>query len=269
MVYSLRHMVSVTLLMVLSIYTWAYDIPRQPKAQDRTNWVSNTEGILAPGTVDSLNIICARIEAATQVELCIIATAGVEDTDIADYNYRVFQTWGIGKQGKNTGLLLTLWRDQHAVHITTGGSIEQILTDALCSRICNEVMIPYFRHDDYDRGMLAGAHAIEDICLTPDHAEELLAAHSTTSRGYYGEQAEGEDDTVGILLAFVVMILIILLVWWIMRHLPHDPNNDSTDSGMPGGMWIGSGGSSFSGGGMRGGSFGGGSTFGGGGGGRW
>lgn len=210
--------IALLVTLMFSISAQAYTLPEQPKAHDRANWVCNQQDILSRETVDSLNAICSRLCAATEVELCVIATPGEDDVDIADYNYRVFQTWGIGREGKNTGVLLTLWRDAHAVHITTGGGIEQILTDALCSRIVNDVMIPYFRADDYDRGLIAGAHTIEDICTTPDNADELLHTRSTTSRGYYA-QYEREDTIATIIgIALILLgVLIVLLAYYLSR----------------------------------------------------
>ena len=44
----------------------------------------------------------------------------------------------------------------HEIRFVTGPGLEGVLPDALCKRIQLNFMLPYFREDNYDAGMVAG-----------------------------------------------------------------------------------------------------------------
>ena len=103
-----------------------------PKAQDISNYVCNPDEIVASSEVLFLNRLARQLEDSTQVELCVVAVNSIGEIDAFDFCYEVFQRWGIGKEGKNTGVLLFLAVESRDVRIMTGGGIEGILTDAVC-----------------------------------------------------------------------------------------------------------------------------------------
>ena len=81
------------------------DIPN-PKKAGQENYVANPDGILADTTVVWLNRYAAQLEAETEVELCVVAIESIGEADAFDFTYELFQRWGIGKKGKNTGVLI-------------------------------------------------------------------------------------------------------------------------------------------------------------------
>ena len=106
-----------------------------PKVQDQRNYVCNPDEIVATNEVIFLNRLARQLEDSTQVELCVVAVNSIGEMDAFDFCYEVFQRWGIGKEGKNTGVLLFLAVESRDIRIMTGGGIEGILTDAICNEI--------------------------------------------------------------------------------------------------------------------------------------
>jgi uncharacterized protein len=68
--------------------------------------------------------------------------------------------WGVGKQDRNNGLVF-LWSPAHRqLHVSVGYRLEGVLPDARVGRILDEVVLPRFRENAFDAGMLAGVTAL-------------------------------------------------------------------------------------------------------------
>ncbi len=130
-------------------------VPR-PNQYDATNYVSNPDGLLDPGTVASLNRTIGALEAETQAEIAVVALRSIGQDDIKNFAVHLFEAWGVGKAGADNGLLILFVLDQRKVTFETGYGIEGILPDAICMRIIQRDMIPHFKQGDYNAGMLAG-----------------------------------------------------------------------------------------------------------------
>ena len=236
-----------------------------PKVQGQGCYVSNPDAIIADTDVVFLNTCAARLEAQTKVEMCVVALESIGDKDCFDFCYELFQRWGIGQAGQNTGVLVCFVLDSHDIRIMTGVGLEGVLPDARCSQIIHDHMIPAFRAGDYGGGLCLGALRIYEVCTDGEAPEELRSMRSVTNRGQYAEQLRKEEMIVDI----ITLLLIVLLIVIVVISIKKGGGGDHFGRGVGGPMMMGGfgGGSSYGGG--SGGSWGGGSTMGGGAGGRW
>ena len=263
-----KGIIGIVMLMV-STCLWAEsytpaDVPN-PKTEGQQYYVSNPDDILADSSVIWLNTCASMLESKTNVELCVVALESIDDADAFDFAYELFQRWGIGRKGQNTGVLILFVLDSHDLRIMTGTGIEGVLTDAKCSQIMHDDMFPAFRAGDYDAGICLGALDIYETCTNGDAPEELLTIRSVTNRGQYAQ--EDEVTAEDWLIAIAIIIFIVILIW-----ASHKGNKGGHSGHSGGTIYMGGGGfgGGYSGGGgFSGGSFGGGSTSGGGAGGKW
>lgn len=165
-----------------------------PKDQGQEFYVADPDTLLNDNDVVFLNRCARMLEDATQVELCVVVLRSIGDADAFDFSYELFQTWGIGARGKNTGVLILFVLDSHDIRIMTGTGIEGILTDARCSQIIRDDMIPAFREGNYGEGLCLGALRIYEICTDGTVPEELLNMTSVTNRGRYASDSGAESD---------------------------------------------------------------------------
>ena len=240
-----------------------------PKTQGQDFYVANPDALLADSDVIWLNRCAARLEDETRVELCVVVLQSIGETDAFDFSYELFQRWGLGKKGQNTGVLVLFVEQSHDIRIMTGVGIEGVLTDAQCSKIVHDEMTPAFRRGDYGGGLCLGALRIYEICTNGEAPEELRNARSVTNRGQYAE--DDEDELALGLIVFIAVVAFVVILLWASpnRHQGGKGGKHNGHDSFGGGpVFIsggGFGGSSFGGSG----SWGGGSTFGGGAGGKW
>ena len=178
-----------------------------PKTHDSRNYVCNPDEIVEKDDVLFLNRLAQQLEDSTKVELCIVAVKSIGEFEVFDFCYELFQRWGIGKEGKNTGVLLFLAEESRDIRIMTGGGIEGVLTDAVCKKIIESTMMTPLQKGDYTGGLSLGALRIYEICTEGDAPEELLNMTSATNRYHYADEF-GENEEEWLLLGGVMLLIL-------------------------------------------------------------
>jgi uncharacterized protein len=182
------------LCVTVSAATYSPKTVPDPKQYGQGCYVSNPDSILTPDDVEYLNRCCLLLEDSTDVELAIAVLGSIGEYEPFEFGYELFQRWGIGKAGKNTGVLITFALASRQVYINTGSGIEGVLPDATCKKIIERDMIPYFKLGDYGGGLCNGATHIYTIYTNGDAPEELLNMVSSTNRGKFAQQQTKKDD---------------------------------------------------------------------------
>ncbi|MGS2739529.1 TPM domain-containing protein [Sinomicrobium sp. M5D2P17] len=177
-----------------------------PKSNGQDYFVSNPDGILSLHVTDSVNAIAVEIERQTTAEVAIVVVNDFSGQDDFNFALELFNTWKIGKKENDNGLLLFIAKDRRAYRFITGYGMEGVLPDALLRRIGERYLVPYFREQDYDGGVLETAGAIRDILLYPDKAEELRMELREESFFY-------RNRMVFIDVAFIFLVILALMKW--------------------------------------------------------
>lgn len=186
-----------------------------PKAQDQYNYVCNPDGIVDQSNMLFLNRLAQQLEDSTLVELCVVAVESIGQADAFEFCYELFQRWGIGKEGKNTGVLLFLAVESRDIRIMTGGGIEGVLTDAACNEIIQSTMISPLRNADYSDALALGALRIYEICTDGEAPEELRQMTSATNRYHYADET-AENELFELLLAVGIMTALLIFTFAIV-----------------------------------------------------
>ena len=186
-----------------------------PKAQDQYNYVCNPDGIVDQSNMLFLNRLAQQLEDSTLVELCVVAVESIGQADAFEFCYELFQRWGIGKEGKNTGVSLFLAVESRDIRIMTGGGIEGVLTDAVCNEIIQSTMISPLRNADYSDALALGALRIYEICTNGDAPEELRQMTSATNRYHYADET-AENELFELLLAVGIMTALLIFTFAIV-----------------------------------------------------
>lgn len=182
-----RYLILIICALSLSLPAVAkrYKVKEIPNVQveNRYRFTSNPDGILSTSAVAQIDSICYDLRHRGIAQVAVVAVDEIASDDVFDFAYELFSAWGVGNKSDN-GIGILLVESEHEIRFVTGYGIEGVLPDALCKRIQMQYMLPHFRNDDYDSGMVAGIAAIHsllngselDIGLTDDYKEDDTAA---------------------------------------------------------------------------------------------
>jgi uncharacterized protein len=122
--------------------------------------VSDLAGIVPAPARERLETKLRELERRTGAQVAVLTVDTLEGDSIEDYAVRVFQTWKLGRQGVNDGVLFLVARQERRMRIEVGYGLEARLTDARSRQILDDIVRPHFRAGKFDEGIEAGADAI-------------------------------------------------------------------------------------------------------------
>ncbi len=132
------------------------------------------ERVLGPQTCTLLAAILAADEKATTDEIAVLVVPTTGGRSIESYALEVFNDWGVGKAGKDNGVLLVVALQDRTVRIEVGTGLEKTLTDGDAREIISGTLLPAFRQSRYRTGILAGLDAIRKALGHPMSTRTML-----------------------------------------------------------------------------------------------
>lgn len=133
---------------------------------DYQGFVNDYAGLLTPQARAQLEARLTQLEKDTTAEVAVVTIKSLEGDSIEDYAVRLFEKWGIGKKGKDNGVLFLVALNDRKMRIEVGYGLEPVITDARAGRIRDNDVLPRFKNNEYEGGILAGVSSIENYVRT-------------------------------------------------------------------------------------------------------
>ena len=193
------------LFLCLALPLWmqakVYTPDNLPKVhlQNKYRYLCDPEGILSSAATDSIDRMLYRLEQQTGIETVVAVVPSIGQAECFDFCHELLNSWGVGKKGKDNGLVILLVTDQRCIQFYTGYGLEGVLPDAICKRIQVQAMIPYLKNEQWSEGMVAGIRA---TCARLDGSME-------------NDSGTGEEDSlwpVFVFLGFIVFGIIAVIL---------------------------------------------------------
>lgn len=146
-------------ILIISICSLALadDLPK-PRG-----YVNDYARIIDASRAQQIESACGSIERSTGVELSIITIDSLGGSTIEDRALSFLTGWGVGKQGKDNGVVILVAYKERRVRIETGYGMEGDLPDGKAGEIIRYDIVPRFKQGDYGGGLLAAVYKIGKI----------------------------------------------------------------------------------------------------------
>lgn len=174
-----------------------------------TGFVNDFAGVIDAGTRTKLEALLASFERQSGAEIAVATLPSLEGLPIEEVAVDLFAQWGIGKQGKDDGVLFLVAPNDRQMRIEVGYGLEGAINDALAGRILDRAVVPRFRAGAISDGIAAGTLAIvatiaekEGIAFDPQQAAQSVAPGVLRKPQ---EKQGGPLRTVGKILLFLLM----------------------------------------------------------------
>lgn len=193
----LKRFLSFTLLLLITVTSFADDVKDFPARPNPPRLVNDLANMMTPSQQEELERLLVHFDQTTSSQVAIVTVPSLKDHDIAEYTISLFNQWGIGRKGKNNGILILASSGDRKMWITTGQGMEGVLTDAQTGRIVRNEMVPEFKAGNYYGGFYKASNAV-------------IAATQGEYTNDDPPDAGGEEGIIPILIVAVIFGVIIL-----------------------------------------------------------
>lgn len=172
----------------------------QPQIGKLTQYATDQTSLLSSSQLNELNDELRAIDEQTSNQIIFLMISSLEGYPIEMLANEIAEANGIGRKGRDNGVLLLIALDDKKVRIEVGYGLEGALPDALASSIIRNELAPDFRTGNYFAGIRAGLRAI-----------------SAATQGEYvnddrnKRRKDNDDEGVGFPFVYIIIFILIAL----------------------------------------------------------
>ena len=208
-------------------------------------FIYDEDNIVDDEVEESLNKMLVELEEKTEVEFSVVSVESLLDRSIENYSNNLFNTLGIGKKGKDNGVLLLFSRSDEKVRLEIGRGLEGCLTDSKCGRILDDYFVPYREDDDYTKATEMTVKAV--LTVIAEEYEIDIQGLETDDISIEDESKDKISDYICVII--IIACIIILSIIFTFFSGGDDGSSGGYFGGSSGGFSSSSFGGGFSGGG--------------------
>jgi len=142
----------VAVLALAALPAWGLDT----KTLKPTGYVNDFSNTLDASSKQTLEAYAANLERATGVQMAIVLVPTLDGEPIEDVANRLYREWGVGKKGKDEGILIMLAVKDRKSRAEIGYGVEPIINDGAAGSILRQIR-PILQQGNYGGALLAAA----------------------------------------------------------------------------------------------------------------
>jgi len=144
------------ILLVASVLAGADFSTLQPQG-----YVNDFAQVINPAHRAELERYCSRVDTLTGAQISIVTIPSLEGDPIEDVANNLYRRWGVGKKGKDEGVMLMLVTQDRRMRLEVGYGLEPVLPDGYSGQLLRH-MRPLLSANNYGAALLEATHQIGD-----------------------------------------------------------------------------------------------------------
>jgi uncharacterized protein len=206
----MRRLFIITLIFLAVVSPVRADSDRLLNSLKPAGYVSDFANVINPADRAAVERTLTELEQKSGAQVAVVTLKSLEGGQIDDFAVRLFARWGVGKKGKDNGLLLIAAIEDRKVRIETGYGFEGVLPDAAAGRLIDQIIRPAFRGGDYSGGLRKGAEALASVAASASGVELTGIRNQNIS-----SSSRQQDRNGG---GFIQLIFFIIILIAVIRH---------------------------------------------------
>jgi uncharacterized protein len=143
---------------------FAVTYPAKPPS---TDWFVDSAGLLDSAAKQDINQIVFKLWKDQRVPIYVVtipslAAQQAEGLRIERYAFDLFNSWGIGSENRNFGMLLLVSKGDRKARIELGSGWGA-RSDVQAQSIMQDQIVPRFKEGDFSGGIVAGVAALDKL----------------------------------------------------------------------------------------------------------
>lgn len=176
-------------------------------------YVNDYAHILSAPQASSLNQEVRDFDNRTTIEVAVVTVNSIGSENPRDYAVNLANYWGVGKREKNNGIIFLVAMQSHDIWIEVGRGLSGQFGDRQVQQIVDDVIIPQFRANRPDLGVINGVHSIIS------HFEGSRASQAVPVIAASQEKNLGNPDFFRLVASWLLIVLLGILsmlgiIWW-------------------------------------------------------
>lgn len=177
---------------------------KEPEIPTLKNFVTDQTGVLSQSDAATLEQKLYAFSEKTGTQILVLIIPTLEENTIEDFSLKVVEKNKIGQEKSDNGVLLTLAIKERKLRIEVGYGLEGAITDAICSQIIRNIIVPELKENNFTGGLNKGTDALISIAS----GEEFDLPESK-------EAEYGKLQTV----VFILFIPLLILASYLKRKI--------------------------------------------------
>jgi uncharacterized membrane protein YgcG len=191
---------------------------------DYVGYVNDYAHLLSAAQASALNQELRDFDNRTTIEIAVVTVESIGSESPQDYAVNLGNYWGVGKRGKDNGILLLVVMQSHDIWIEVGSGLAEEIEDDKVQQIVDVIIIPKFRAGQPDQGIIQGVrgivHFLDDTTPSPGVLATLPASGIESAPAGAGqpapyqplpasdqEEGDGNTGTIWIIPAGILAIV--------------------------------------------------------------
>lgn len=174
-----------------------------PDVPELTQPVNDFARVIDADSAAQMDRMIRALDAASGDAVVVVTVPSLEGfANIDEYAVKLFENHGrgIGRRGKDNGVLVVVAPNERRARIEVGYDLEQWITDGYAGETIREFMAPAFRRDAFGEGLLAATNRI---------VGRIAQARGVSIEGVARPTARRSTGGGGIPLWLIILIFIL------------------------------------------------------------
>lgn len=145
---------SLFFIFLLCNVVFAVDYPKP------VGFVNDFAGLLSVDVKNNLEQVLKQYEKETFIEIAVVTVKSLEELSVEEYTLGLAEKWGVGKKGKDNGIVFLVALTERKIRIEVGYGMEPDLPDSMAGSIIRHYIVPSFKEGRMAEGVVSGTKAI-------------------------------------------------------------------------------------------------------------
>ncbi len=169
-------------------------------------FVNDYANVLSLEEEADLESVLKTYEQNSTYEVAVVTVRSTAEETIESYAVQLFEDWGIGKRGQDTGVLMLIAVQDRRVRIEVGYGLEPLLTDAESQRMIQRAT-PLFQEGRYYEAVSQMVFEVESVLSDYENTSDTASSKETSAFVAWTDQfIERLPPGIGALLLIVATV---------------------------------------------------------------
>lgn len=161
-------------------------------------FVADNAQVISEQKENELNNLLLDLQNKTKADIAVVTLNSLENRPIEEVALNIGRKYKIGDKKLNNGTIVLVVPNERQARIEIGYGLEGDVTDSQAGNLMDIYMIPYFKNNNYEKGIVDGT--------------TVLAIHIAKAYGYELSAIEPEIPKNSNTKDFICNLLIIILI---------------------------------------------------------